>query len=179
MKGCICHFTKWQLHPTWGQRWIIVGPASQTVGQQWCDLFATPENTNETQHLLSICVYYPSITCILWGAGMIASSSTFRPHPGRVIRDLFSLLNAILHGSTSLQQTSKGSCSLLVSSHNLREYFKWRTLVPPLVSSHNLPADCQWGTLVPSLNSGANAAPASVLTLMQAVVALNNHDNRQ
>ena len=26
---------------------------------------------------------------------MIASSSTFRPHPGRVIRDLFSLLDAV------------------------------------------------------------------------------------
>ena len=34
----------------------------------------------------------------LWingGTEMIASSSTFRPHPGRVIRDLFRLLNAV------------------------------------------------------------------------------------
>ena len=30
----------------------------------------------------------------------------------------------------------------------------------------NLRADCQWRTLVPPLNSGANAAPASVLALM-------------
>ena len=91
------------------------------------------------------------------GTGMIASSSTFRPHPGRVIRDLFRLLDAVtaLYGSTSLQQSSKGSCSLLVSGYNL-----W--------------ADCQWRTLVPPLNSGANAAPASVLALMKAVVALNN-----
>ena len=29
------------------------------------------------------------------GTGMIASSSTFRPHPGRVIRDLFRLLDAV------------------------------------------------------------------------------------
>ena len=29
------------------------------------------------------------------GTRMIASSSTFRPHPGRVIRDLFRLLNAV------------------------------------------------------------------------------------
>ena len=45
---------------------------------------------------------------------MIASSSTFRPHPGRVIRDLFRLLDAVtaLYGSTN---SSKGSCSLLVS----------------------------------------------------------------
>ena len=30
-----------------------------------------------------------------WGTGMIASSSTFRPHPGRVIRDLSRLLDAV------------------------------------------------------------------------------------
>ena len=29
------------------------------------------------------------------GTGMIASSSTFRTHPGRVIRDLFRLLNTV------------------------------------------------------------------------------------
>ena len=88
---------------------------------------------------------------------MIASSSTFRPYSGRVIRDLFRLLDAVtaLYGSTSLQQSSKGSCSLLVSGYNLR-------------------ADCQWRTLVLPLSSGANAAPASVLALMEAVVALNN-----
>ena len=53
---------------------------------------------------------------------MIASSSTFCPHPGRVIRDLFRLLDAVtaLYGSTSLQQSSKGSCTLLVSGYNLR-----------------------------------------------------------
>ena len=83
------------------------------------------------------------------GTGMIASSSTFRPHPGRVIRDLFRLLDAVtaLYGSTGLQQSSKGSCSLLVSGYNLR-------------------ADCQWRTLVPPLKGRANAAPASVLALM-------------
>ena len=32
---------------------------------------------------------------ILWGTGMIASSSTFRLHLGRVIRDLFRLLDAV------------------------------------------------------------------------------------
>ena len=88
-------------------------------------------------------------TAELLAIGIIASSSTFRPHPGRVIRDLFRLLDAVtaLYGSTILQQSSKGSCSLLVSGYNLR-------------------ADCQWLTLVPPLNSGANAAPASVLELM-------------
>ena len=50
-------------------------------------------------------------------------------------------------GSTILQQSSKGSCSFLVSGYNLR-------------------ADCQWRTLVPPLNSRADAAPASVLALM-------------
>ena len=36
------------------------------------------------------------------GTGMIASSSTFRPHPGRVIRDLFRQLHAIRHGTGAL-----------------------------------------------------------------------------
>ena len=49
--------------------------------------------------------------------------------------------------NTSLQQSSKGSCSLSVSGHNLR-------------------ADCQWHTLEPLLNCGANAALASVLVLV-------------
>ena len=80
------------------------------------------------------------------GTGMIASSSTFCPHPRRVIRDLFHAVYGIVR-STNLPQSSKGSCSLLVSGHNL-------------------PADCQWRTpLVPQLNSVANAAPASVLAL--------------
>ena len=45
-----------------------------------------------------------------WGTGMIPSSSTFRPNPGRVIRDLFRLLNAVygIVRNTSLQQSSKG-----------------------------------------------------------------------
>ena len=57
------------------------------------------------------------------------------------------MLCTALYGSTSLQQSSKGSCILLVSGYNLR-------------------ADCQWRTLVPPLNSRANAAPASVLALI-------------
>ena len=38
------------------------------------------------------------VECVLSqlrGTGMIASSSTFCPHPGRVIRDLFRLLDAV------------------------------------------------------------------------------------
>ena len=57
------------------------------------------------------------------------------------------MLCTALYGSTSLQQSSKGSCSLLVSGYNLR-------------------ADCQWRTLAPPLSSGANVAPASVLALI-------------
>ena len=82
------------------------------------------------------------------GTGMIASSSALRPHPGRVIRDLFLQLHVVWHGmEASLQQWSKGSCTLLVSGHNLR-------------------ADCQWCTLVSPLNCGANTALASVLALV-------------
>ena len=63
------------------------------------------------------------------------------------------------YGSTSLQQSFKGSCSLHESGHNLR-------------------ADCQWRTLVPPFANGANAAPVSVQALsavqalMLALVAL-------
>ena len=46
-------------------------------------------------------VYTMSVQCRnVGGTGMIASSSTFRPHPGRDIRhvrDLFRLLNAVRH----------------------------------------------------------------------------------
>ena len=37
-----------------------------------------------------------------WGTRMIASSSTFRPNPGRDIRDLFRQLHAIWHGTEAL-----------------------------------------------------------------------------
>ena len=55
------------------------------------------------------------------------------------------------YGSTSLQQSSSRSCSLLVSGYNI---------------IGNLRADCQWRTLVPPLNSGTNASLASVQALV-------------
>ena len=39
---------------------------------------------------------------ILGGTGMITSSSTFCPHPGRVIRDLFRQLHVVWHGTGAL-----------------------------------------------------------------------------
>ena len=50
--------------------------------------------------VISLCYDVMSFRCGVMsfcygGAGMIASSSTFRLHPGRVIRDLFRLLNAV------------------------------------------------------------------------------------
>ena len=40
---------------------------------------------------------------VRWGTGMIAiSGSTFRPHPERVIRDLFRLLHAVRHCTEAL-----------------------------------------------------------------------------
>ena len=42
------------------------------------------------------------ITLRYWGTGMIASSSTFCPHPGRVIRDLFRQFHAVWHGTGAL-----------------------------------------------------------------------------
>ena len=38
------------------------------------------------------------------GTEMIASSSTFRPHPGRVIRDLFRQLHAVQDGTEAIIQ---------------------------------------------------------------------------
>ena len=37
-----------------------------------------------------------------WGTGMIASSSTFCYHSGRVIRDLFCMLNVVKHCTEAL-----------------------------------------------------------------------------
>ena len=39
--------------------------------------------------------YYGHHTLHFRGTGMIASSTTFRPHLGRVIRNLFRLLDAV------------------------------------------------------------------------------------
>ena len=75
---------------------------------------------------------------------MIASSSTFRPHPGRVIRDLLRQLHAVWHGTEALVYQGK--------------------LQPP--RGHNLQVDCQWRTLVSPLNCGTNAALASLLALV-------------
>ena len=129
----------------WDFSFSCIASSTETLDHSWYDFSpGTREPFNKG-------IFSPlsNLLLSLGGTGMIASSSTFRPHPGRVIRDLFRLLDAVtaLYGSTSLQQSSKGSCSLLVSGYNLR-------------------ADCQWRTLVPPLNSGANAAPASVLALM-------------
>ena len=44
-------------------------------------------------------VYQCTTSIISRGTGMIASSSTFRPVPGRVIRYLFRQLHAIWHGT--------------------------------------------------------------------------------
>ena len=62
---------------------------------------------------------------------MIASSSTFRGGGGY----WGSVPYVAWYASTSLQQSSKESCSLRVSGHNLRGDCQWRTLVPPLKSA--------------------------------------------
>ena len=83
---------------------------------------------------------------------MIASSSTFCPHLGRVIRDLFCQLQAVLHGTEAL-----------VNSNHPRE-----------AAASSYLATIFWHTMAPPLNCCANAALASVLALVWAVVALNN-----
>ena len=83
------------------------------------------------------------------GTGMIVSSSTFFPHPGRVIRDLFRQLHAVWHGTEAL----------VYSSHP-------REAAASSYLAKNLGLDCQLRTLVPPLNCGANAALASVMALV-------------
>ena len=73
---------------------------------------------------------------------MVDSSSTFRGHLGRVIRDLSRLLHVAPHAKESL-----------VYNAYQRE------------AGYNIVVDCQRGSLFPPLNSGANAATASVLAL--------------
>ena len=62
----------------------------------------------------------------LLGTGMIASSSTFCPHLGRVIRDLFRQLHAVWHGTEAL-----------VYRNHPREF------AASSLTGHNLWADCQ------------------------------------
>ena len=59
-----------------------------------------------------------------WGTGMIASSSTFRPHPGRVIRDLFRQLNAVRHGTEALVYSNQSLRKAAASSY--LAIFFWR-----------------------------------------------------
>ena len=70
---------------------------------------------------------------------MIAIISTFRPHPGRGIRDLLRLLDAVRHGTEALVYNHPREAA---ASSYLAIIFG---------------RDCQWRTLVPPLNSGANA----------------------
>ena len=111
--------------PALKQRWlhVIVQCYACLLGQ------SVPEAYRVLGYLLVVVLFAPN-----WGGSLGICSVCW-------------MLCMALYGSTSLQQSSKGSCSLLVSCHNLR-------------------ADCQWHTLVPLLNSGANTAPASVLALM-------------
>ena len=84
------------------------------------------------------------------GTGMIASSSsTFSPHPGRVISDLLCQLHVVWHDTEAL----------VYSNHP-------RKAAASSYLANNLRADCQWRILVPPLNCGANAALASVLVLV-------------
>ena len=84
---------------------------------------------------------------------MIASGSNYRPHLGRVIRDLFRLLHAVRHGTEAL-----------VYSNHPRDVAasSFLAIIFGRIAS-GVPGSS-------TLNSSTNAAPASV----QAFVALNN-----
>ena len=56
------------------------------------------------------------------------------------------------YGSTSLQQSSKRSCSLHESGHNLRAYCQWLTLVPTFDNSANAATmEQRWNNFNPTL----------------------------
>ena len=82
---------------------------------------------------------------------MVASSSTFRTHLGRVIRDLSRLLYVAPHGTESLVYNAYPR---EVAAYTWLAIILWSTV----------------GSLFPPLNSGANAARASVQTLMLAML---------
>ena len=100
---------------------------------------------------LHFCLSDLTILYWTWGTGMIASSSTFRPHPGRVIRDLFRLLNVAKHCTEAL-----------VYSNHPREAAAFSYLA---IIFGRIASDVLW-SLAPQLNSGANAAPASLEALV-------------
>ena len=54
---------------------------------------------------------------------MVASSSTFRPHPERVIRDLFCQLHAVRHGTEALVYSNHPSEA--AASWYLARIFGW------------------------------------------------------
>ena len=78
---------------------------------------------------------------VLWGTGMIASSSTTSIRRGSQ-GSVSSVVCFTWYGSTSLQQSSKRRCS-------------------PHLSGHNHRADCEWPAMVPPFDNGANAARIS------------------
>ena len=85
------------------------------------------------------CSRHPVVHSCRWSIGMVASSSTPPPSAWEGSLEICSSVACCTtwYGSTSLQQLHKGSCSLHVSSHNLRADCQRRTLVPPLISSAN------------------------------------------
>ena len=146
--------------------WLHVG---SSMAQQWKHIsrwyfcIRTSEESPKSAISVTLAGYSPGKILIRVGGGGVCVLGwlqvvvLFAPIRGGSLR-IYSvcwMLCTASYGSTSLQQSSKGSCSLLVSGNNLR-------------------ADCQRCTLVPPLNNGANAAPTSVNALVSAVVALNN-----
>ena len=61
-----------------------------------------------------------NILMMMWCTGMIASSGTFRPHPGRIIRDLYHMLHALQHGTKALiysnhrRETAASTCLAII-----------------------------------------------------------------
>ena len=74
---------------------------------------------------------------------MIASSSTFRPHPGRVIRDLFRQLHAVWYDTEALvysnhPREAAASSYLAIVSGRIASGVPWflRSTAMPMQLSH-------------------------------------------
>ena len=78
---------------------------------------------------------------------MIARSSTFCPHPGRIIRDLFRQLHAVWHGAEALVYSNHPRKAAASS---------YLAIIFGRIASG----------LAPPLNFGANVALASVRALL-------------
>ena len=105
-------------------------------------------------------------TLWMWVTGMIVRSSTFRPHMGRVISDLFRQLHAVLHGTEALVYTNYPKETAVFTC--LAIIFGWRTLTTAYPGS-SAQQRCQCSSCIST--GTTNSMSPSVQALMLAMIA--------